>query len=133
MAKPKAEEWELAEDPGKAEEIKAFFGAVPDPEEGEPQELTEELLAEHFAMGEKLKALEELYKGSREKILRLMGREENAMRGKYACFVKERKSSRVDWQRFCKDQFGEGLKELLTEQYVAESESKVLEVKKVGE
>jgi len=118
-----------------AAKIKAHFAAAPGPAEiveGEHRELTEELLAEYHGLAEKLKAMEELKESLRKRILSLMGRDAEALRGAFACFVETRKRTTTDWRAFCEGQFGkDGYGDLIAP-YTRESESQTLQVRKIG-
>jgi len=124
------------------EKIVEFFGptkpALPGPESEEgiwPQVLTEEVLAEYHTLCEKLSGMEKVREEMRAGILKLMGEEKEAMRGKFACFVQARERSTVDWKKYILDQMGkDGIADAgrLDGPYCRVTESRALEVRKLG-
>ena len=123
--------------PSKAQEVINHFKSGPVGEDAldvgklEYKELCEELLAEYHGVSEKLKAMEDVKEMLRRNVLKLMGREEGATRGKYAVFVKsqERKGD-VDYKRLLQDR--EITEEILGQYRKPSTTYQKLEVKRLS-
>jgi hypothetical protein len=97
----------------------------------EYKELTEELIAEYYQVSERSKALDEIKEMLRRNILKVMGRDESAIRGKFTVLVKsqERKGD-VDYKRLLAD--GEITEEILAAYRKPNTQYQKLEVRKLG-
>ena len=133
--------------PTKAQEIVNHFtqpsgpgesitntAAVDDPHDVgklEYKELTEELLAEYVKVSERSKSLDDIKEMLRLNILKVMGRDETATRGKFAVWVKsqERKGD-VDYKRLLADK--EITEEIVAHYRKPSSKYQKLEVKRLG-
>lgn len=97
----------------------------------EYKELNEDLLGEYLKVAERLKSLEEIKEMLRANILKVMGREETAQRGKLAVWVKNlTRKGDVDYKRLLKDK--EITEEIVTAYRKPDTGYQKIEVRRLG-
>lgn len=115
-------------------ETPANVAAVDDPLDVgklEYKELCEDLLAEYSKVSVKKKQLEEIHDMLRANILKTMGREETATRGKFAVWVRQQeRKGEVDLKRMIAD--GEIKEDVLAKYRKPSTSYQKIEVKKLG-